>query len=57
MIRVESNDDIYFQVSGDKTRYYDLTSIVFSHPELQEYISDNAYELNRELYRTKEMYG
>ena len=45
---------VFFHVNRDKREYYDLESIIISHPELTDYIEKNRIELNMELFRHQE---
>lgn len=41
----KDKDIIFYHVINDMTRYLDLTSVKRKHPELQEYIRRNYFDL------------
>lgn len=48
------NGGLFFHVMGDNTRYFDLTSLERSHPELSNFINENRYDLERNLLQRRE---
>lgn len=52
----KADNDIYFSVSGDSRRYFDLESIGIHHPDVKEYIVANHLELERKMMQFRESY-
>mgnify|MGYP003300362043 CR=1 FL=1 len=52
---VKNEDGCYFHVLGDNMEYYDLENLLINHPELEEYVSQYKYELERELFQCREV--
>lgn len=48
---------IFYHVMDDTIQYLDLTGIKRNHPELQEHISSNCFELQREFLQAKESFA
>ena len=44
----------FYHVPDDMMRYLDLTSVKRNHPELQEYIEQNSFLLQREFFQKDE---
>lgn len=45
----------YFHVLGDDRIYFDLVAVELHHPELEEYLAVNRFELERELHQLEEL--
>lgn len=52
------HDDVqcYFHVLGDEKKYLDVDSMAASHKELEDYVVSNKFELERDLYRSQELF-
>lgn len=48
------NDEFFYHLLGDSTRYYDLESLSRIHPELSDYIQNHRYELESRLFQNRE---
>ena len=42
---------------GENKRYYDLYSLLHSHPELKDYCLNHRYELESDLQKQNELIG
>lgn len=45
---------VFYHVPDDMMRYLDLNSVKRNHPELQEYIEQNSFLLQREFFQMDE---
>ena len=45
---------VFYHVPDDMMRYLDLNSVKRHHPELQEYIEQNSFLLQREFFQMDE---
>lgn len=50
-------ESCYFHVLGDNKKYLDIDALLAAHEELKSIIVNDKYELNRELYRLREITG
>lgn len=50
-------DECFFHVLGDTTKYFDLESMTTAHPELSTLVQLNYRELERELFRQRGLLG
>ena len=50
-------DKCFYHVLGDETEFYDLYSLVSSHPEQSAFVELNRHELERGLLKQKEIMG
>lgn len=47
---------VFYHVADDIMWYLDLNSVKRNHPELQEYIEQNSFRLQREFFQTNEKF-
>lgn len=52
---IKEKEDVFYQVEGDITQYYDLTNLKRNHPELKVYIEQYQFDLQRQFFRKKEL--
>ena len=52
---IKEKEDVFYQVEGGITQYYDLTNLKRNHPELKVYIEQHQFDLQRQFFRKKEL--
>ena len=45
---------VHYHVFGDNREFYDKTSVVISHPEMEQFMMQHGHDLERELLQMKE---
>ena len=52
---IKEKEDVFYQVEGDITQYYDLNKLKRNQPELKVNIEKHQFDLKRQFFRKKEL--
>ena len=52
---VKKENRIFYRVEGDVTEFYDLENLLLNHPELENDVTKNRFELERVLMQQREL--